>query len=227
MFNNKFIAIAIAIAILITIFSIQTAFSTSFNLNVSGEKNFEVNYKVSQPQVLFISNAPLEDIKGSVRMESISSAITLDPSNLEKTNGNVSIEVKGMETGIQKRNGHLYSKNWLDAESYPNIIFKLQKLSNVKIENTDASKGRSTASAIANGTITIHGKTKNINVKVSLTYIKESEESRKRAPGDFLSVTGKFDVALKEFDITGAQGIVGSKVGEVINIELSLFFSGK
>ena len=225
MFNNKFFAISIAI--LIIFFSAQNSFSTNFNLNLSGEKKFETNYKVSQPQIIFISNAPLEDIKGTVNMESISGAITLDPSNIEKANGNITIEVKGMETGIQKRNGHLYSKNWLDAESYPNIIFNLQKLSNVKIENSDASKGRATASAIANGTITIHGKTKNINVKVSLTYIKESEETKKRTSGDFLSVSGKFDVALKDFDITGVQGLVGSKVGEVINIDLSLFFSGK
>ncbi|OGU11894.1 MAG: hypothetical protein A2X61_10145 [Ignavibacteria bacterium GWB2_35_12] len=225
MFNNKFIAISIAI--LISIFSIQTAFSTSFNLNSSGEKKFEVNYKVSQPQILFLSNAPLEDIRGSVNAESISGLIALDPANIENANGNITIQVKGMETGIQKRNGHLYSKNWLDAESFPNIIFSLQKISNVKIENSGATKGRATASAIANGSITIHGKTKNVNVKVSLTYIKESEATRKRASGDFFSVSGKFDVALKDFDITGTQGLVGSKVGEVINIDLSLFFSGK
>ncbi len=225
MFNNKLFAIIIAL--LIPIFSVQNSFSTSFNLKTSGEKKFEVNYKVSQPQVLFLSNAPLEDIRGSVNSESISGLITFDPANIENAKGIITIEVKGMETGIQKRNGHLYSKNWLDGETYPNITFNLIQLSGVKIASSDPAKGRATANAIASGTISIHGKLKTINVDVNITYIKESEETKKRASGDFLSVSGKFDVALKDFDITGAQGLIGSKVGEVINIDLSLFFSSK
>jgi polyisoprenoid-binding protein YceI len=132
-----------------------------------------------------------------------------------------------METGIQKRNGHLCSKDWLDAETYPKITFNLQNMLGVKIEYSDVSKGRATVSGTANGTISIHGKSKTINAEVTLTYIKESEETKKRAPGDFLSVAGKFNVALEDFDITGAQGIVGSKVGKVINIDFNLFFSSK
>lgn len=203
------------------------AYSTSFNLNTSGERKFELNYKVSQPQIFFTSNAPLEDIKGSVNSEFISGTINLDPANIENVNGNVSFEVKGMETGIQKRNGHLYGKNWLDAESYPDISFVLLGLSGVKVASVDAARGRATANAIASGNITIHGKTKTINLDVTITYIKESELTKKRTPGDFLSVAGKFDAELSDFDINGTEGLIGSKVGKTINIDFELFFAGK
>ncbi|TAL69435.1 MAG: hypothetical protein EPN82_06265 [Bacteroidetes bacterium] len=206
---------------------IQTAYSSGFNLNLSGEKKFELNGKVNEPQIIFISNAPLEDMRGTVNTDAISGFIGLDPSNIENAKGTITVRVKGMETGIQKRNTHLYSDEWMDADKYPNISFTLDKISNIKLENSDASKGRSTAKGIANGNFNMHGKSKNINANVTLTYIKESEDTKKRASGDFLNVSGKFDLSLKDFNITGIQGLVGSKVGEVINIEFNLFYSSK
>ncbi|MBI5325827.1 MAG: YceI family protein [Ignavibacteriae bacterium] len=222
-YKQKTIYFLIAIAI----FSVKTAYSSGFNLNLSGEKKFEINSRVNEPQIIFISDAPLEDMKGNVNAESISGFMGLDPSNIENSKGTVTVKVKGMETGIQKRNSHLYSDEWMDADKYPNITFNLDKITNLKTESTDASKGRSVVKGTATGSFSMHGKSKSINAIVTLTYIKESEDTKKRAPGDFLNVSGKFDVSLKDFNITGIQGLVGSKVGEVINIEFNLYYSAK
>jgi polyisoprenoid-binding protein YceI len=203
------------------------SFSTGYNLNETGVKNFIVNDKVNPPQILFISTAPLMNINGSVNDDAITGTLILDPSNIEKATGNISVAVSGMETGIKTRNKHLYSPNWLDGASYPNIVFTLQKITDVKTVSTETAMNRSTISANAIGTISIHGKSKDIIVPISLTYIKESDETRKRAPGDFIHVTGKFDVSLKDYGITGIQDLIGTKVGETINIDLSLFLSSK
>ena len=223
MFKIKILTLVIAVFLFV---SNQYLYSTSFNLNTTGERNFEINYKVSQPQIFFTSNAPLEDIKGSVNSEFIKGTIFLDAANIENTNGTVSFDVKGMETGIQKRNGHLSSKNWLDAETYPAISFSLIGLSGVKVASTDLTRGRATANAIASGNIKMHGKEKLINLDVTITFIKESELTKKRTPGDFLSVSGKFEVELSDYDIKGTEGIIGNKVANTINIEFELFFAG-
>jgi polyisoprenoid-binding protein YceI len=204
-----------------------TLFATGFNLNVSGAKKFELNENVGQPQLLFLSNAPLEDIKGSVNQSNISSTFTLEPNNIEKTTGFIAFEVKGMQTGIKTRDGHLIGKDWLDGESYPYITFNLQKVTDVKVLNSDQNLGKSVATAIAVGEIYIHGKSKKLNIPINITFIRESDESKKRAKGDFILVNGKFDITLKDFNITGKGGVIGSKVGEVIKIELNLFYSSK
>ena len=71
----------------------------------------------------------------------------------------------------------------------------------------------------------MHGKTKSITVPIKLIYIKESESSKKRASGDFLSVEGKFQIALKDFEVGGKMSTVGSKVGEKIDINFRLFYN--
>ena len=190
-------------------------------------KNYTINSKVESPSIIFLSTAPLEDIKGNVQPDKISGSFTFDPNNVAASSGKVTLLVKAMETGIQLRDEHLHSDVWLDAEKYPNITFDLKKINNPKISAKDDKKGRTNYSASAEGIIKIHGKSKNIKVPINLIYIKESEETRKRASGDFISVDGKFDVALADFGVKGKEGIVGSKVGKVINIEFKLFFNSK
>jgi hypothetical protein len=74
----------------------------------------------------------------------------------------------------------------------------------------------------------MNGKSKQIDVPVNISYIKATEHTAKRAPGDLLMVEGEFDIALKDFDVKGAHGLVGTKVGETIKITFKLFYnSGK
>ncbi len=225
MINKTFLQ---RLVFLISVFALPAMlYSTNLNLNGSGTKNFFVNEKVNPAEILFISNAPLEDIRGTVNDDAVTGTLAIDPSNVELAQGVVKVNVRGMETGIKNRNKHLFSSEWLDADTYPDIIFNLLKLSNVKSSQSETIPNRASFSADAAGTITIHGKSKNIIVPISMTYIKESAETKQRAPGDFIHVSGNFDVSLKDFDISGTQGIVGTKVGEIIKINFSLFYSSK
>ncbi len=53
--------------------------------------------------------------------------------------------------------------------------------------------------------------------------MKESEATKKRAAGDLVMINANFSVALKDYNVKGKGGIVGSKVGETIQLEAALF----
>jgi polyisoprenoid-binding protein YceI len=78
-----------------------------------------LNDKVGANEMKFVSNAPLEDITGNVESKLIESEFKFDPANIESANGKISFRVDGMETGISRRDKHLQSSDWLDANKHP------------------------------------------------------------------------------------------------------------
>ncbi len=216
----KFLAIGI---LLIT--SLNHLFATDFGLNLSGDRKFTLNNNVGSNELRFTSTAPLEDIEGYVDKDVISSFVVLDPANLEKATGSVVFKVNGMETGIRTRDEHLQGPNWLDASQYPEIKFELKNLKDVKIIQKDPPLGRATAEATAVGVFTMRGISQNIISKVKITFVKESDFTKKRANGDFLFVEGSFAIKLADYNVQGSKGVIGSKVGKEINITYKLFYN--
>jgi polyisoprenoid-binding protein YceI len=54
----------------------------------------------------------------------ISGTIHFDPADMANSSVEVAIDAAGIYTGIQKRDDHLRSPDFLDAASYPQITFK-------------------------------------------------------------------------------------------------------
>jgi polyisoprenoid-binding protein YceI len=54
----------------------------------------------------------------------ISGAIHVDPADMAYSSVEISIDASGIYTGIQKRDDHLRSPDFLDVERYPQITFK-------------------------------------------------------------------------------------------------------
>lgn len=193
---------------------------TSLGLAVEGVQKIQLNNKVGKSQVKFVSAAPMEEIHGTA--SDIVGDITLDPSNLEGTTARIEVGVASMETGIKKRDEHLHSKDWLDAEQFPKIVFEVENLKDVSVKSQGA---KADIKAVATGSFTLHGITKEVSIPVEMTYLLASEKTKKRAPGDFLVVKGKFQIALKDFDISGNRGMVGSRVGTEIDLDANFFGS--
>jgi polyisoprenoid-binding protein YceI len=179
-----------------------------------GQKTVTLNDKIQKNQFTWVSEAPLENIKGS--SEGVSGSFTIDPKNLAGIRGTISTQVKTMKTGNETRDGHLQNASWLDAGKYPVITFKIENVSDVKANGNKAS-------AKATGDFTLHGVTKKMTIPVEITYMPESEATKKRASGDLVMIKADFTVGLKDFNVAGAQGIVGSKVGETIKISAQLY----
>jgi len=64
-----------------------------------------------------------------------------------------------------------------------------------------------------------------MEIPFEATYLLASEQTKKRALGDFFVVKGEFEIALKDFDIAGARGLVGNRVGKKIDLKTNFFGS--
>ena len=195
--------LAVTLGLLVTSGAASTALHAQrLSVPASGLETVTLNDKVNKNQFVWVSEAPLENIKGS--SEGVTGSFTIDPQDLT------------MNTGNATRNSHLVSAEWLDASKYPTISFTIASVDNIKTTGT-------TATATATGNFTMHGVTKKVSIPIKITYIPESDKTRARAPGDLVMVAADFNISLKDFNIAGTEGTVGSKVGETIKINAQLF----
>jgi polyisoprenoid-binding protein YceI len=189
-----------------------------------GKDKFYVNDPVKRNTVTFKSTAPLEDIVGTTN--EVTGYLNFDPDHPQKGGqGELKVAVSSLNTGIPTRDEHLVSKDWMDAESYPHIVLKINELKSVN--EVSSNESSATYDITASGEISIKGKTKKIEFPGRITFLKESEKTKSRMPGDLLAARAELEVSLADFGISGPKGmdIIGSKVGETITIEASLMAS--
>jgi polyisoprenoid-binding protein YceI len=185
---------------------------------------FSVEDPMKRNSVTFKSTAPLEDIVGTSNQ--ISGQLVFDPSNPNAGgHGELVVPVKSINTGIPLRDEHLAGTDWLNADKNPNIQFKIVEVRDVKeFKSTPDAR---TFDVTAVGEFSLNGRTKRISVPTRITYLKENEMTKQKMPGDLLAARTTFEVALADFGITGPKGmnLIGSKVGEKVEIDLSLVAS--
>ncbi len=173
-------------------------------------------------QVYFESDAPLEDIKGqSNQVIGFAIAGPADsPAALRA--GEWHLPVRSMRTGIELRDEHLAGKDWLDAESHPNIVFQIERVRDIKPgKQTDAF---SSYTVTLEGDMALHGTTRRVTIpSTTLVFMPESESTRSIAAGDLLAIRTKFEVILSEYGVS--HPVIGSKVAETVTIDLALYSS--
>lgn len=201
-----------------------TVFGGDDAMNPCGGKHgmvLHVNDPMGRNSVTFKSEAPLEDIVGT--SNDITGQIWFDPASPEKGgHGELTIPVATINTGIPLRDDHLKGADWLDADRYPNIVLKINKVNNVqKVKTTN---GAETYDVTVHGDFSLHGKTQPVEFSGRITYLKESDMTRQRLSGDLLAARATFTVPLKNYSVTGPAGmdLIGSKVGETIDVEITL-----
>lgn len=185
---------------------------------------FTVDDPTGRNTVTFKSVAPLEDIVGT--SNKVSGTLNFDPAKPEAGgSGMLSVPVASLDTGIPLRDEHLASAGWLDAAGSPNITFTIKEVKDVTpVKVTDGAK---TYDVTAVGDFSLKGKTRRMSVPARITWLKESEATKARQPGDLLAARATFDLVLADFGITGPAGmdIIGSKVGESVTVEFSVVAS--
>ncbi|RME21417.1 MAG: YceI family protein [Candidatus Zixiibacteriota bacterium] len=182
---------------------------------------FKFDDPMGRNSVVFKSEAPLEDIVGT--SNEIKGWIKFDPMHPDKgVMGELTVPTGSFNTGIPLRNKHLQSSDWLDAQRHPNITLKIKKVKNLRQVKASSDFKTYTGDVVAE--LNFHGKKKTITFPGKLTYLKESKKTKMKMPGDLVAAKGSFDVKLADFGVTGPKGmgIVGSKVGETVSIEVSL-----
>ncbi|MEN9282020.1 MAG: hypothetical protein RL594_955 [Bacteroidota bacterium] len=206
----------ISVVAAVTVTSV--AFATSIPGAAGGAKKYALNNAVGKNGIEFVSDAPMEKITGT--SDGVDGAFMLDAANLEATTGKIEVKVMTMKTANSKRDEHMYDAMWLDAAKYPTITFDVKSLKDVKVTTKD---GRSVVTAKAVGTFSCHGVTKSSTADVTITYLPESAETKKRASGNLVMIEAAFNVGLADHNITGKAGVVGKSVGETIAVKAKLF----
>ena len=197
---------------ILSLFVAINVFAQGFKVKATGEQTFSFEDKAGRNQAMFFSSTPLEDVTGL--SNDVSGSVTFDVSDVSTLKGSISISTASLKTGIELRDGHLQSENWLDAESYPEITFVIKNVSNVKSLEDNKLEAKVV------GDFTTHGVTKEVIAEVTMTYLDESEETKKRAPGDLLGVEAKFSIVLSDYEVENM--VLGQKVSDSIEITVTM-----
>ena len=163
--------------------------------------------------VIFQMDAPLESINGSG--QGIAGKVLFDPAKPESTSGTITLEAASLHVGNPVLKEHIHGKDWMNASTYPQIKFVLNKLENLRKDGLHLL-------ADARGKMTIRNITKELNAPVKVTYLKDLLVKRNRVPGDLLVIRSKFIIKRDFFGIRP-----GEKLEKVANdIEISLNVAG-
>lgn len=95
--------------------------------------------------------------KVSGRFRQLSGTIELDREHPEQASVQATIQVKSIDTGIPKRDEHLRSADFFDAQRFPEISFQSKEVRRTGKESAEIS-----------GQFTMHGVTRSIVLQVEL-----------------------------------------------------------
>lgn len=91
------------------------------------------------------------------RLGKLRGRLDLDPQRPEKAAFEISVDVAGVDTGDPKRDGHLRSGDFFDAEKHPEIVFK-----------SDAVFPKGEGRYAASGNLAIRGVTRPVSFDIEL-----------------------------------------------------------
>ena len=194
------------------------ALAGGFNVKATGNQTFSFKDKMGRNQATFFSTTPLEDISGM--SSDVMGSVTFDVQDIENTlEGEIIISTASLKSGIDLRDEHLRSADWLDAEQFPEITFKITAVKNL----IEVKENMLTANVM--GEFTCHGVTKEVNSEVTLTYLVESEMTKMRMPGDLLGARAVFSIKLSDYGVQHMA--LGKKVADDIEIKVNIVGSNK
>lgn len=146
------------------------------------------------------------NVRGS--LGAVSGSLNFDPENLAASSVEASIDVAGINTGVEDRDNHLHSADFFEVETYPNITFKS---TNVELSGDDSAK--------ITGDLTIRDVTKSVILDVEFIGQTTSPYGDTRAG---FEATTKID--REAFGLTWNQALEagGVLVGKDIKISLDI-----
>ena len=172
-----------------------TATRTTWNIDAS---HSQVEFAVKHMMIATVRGR-FADVKGTV---------VTDDSDLAKAEVDVVIDVNSIDTREAKRDAHLRSPDFFDAETFPLITFK-----STRVTGTGGDQFKLV------GDLTIHGVTREVALDVT-------SEGRAKDPwgGERAGYSAQTRVNRKDFGLTWNQALEtgGLLVGDEIKISLDL-----
>lgn len=163
------------------------------------------NIDTAHSEIQFIArHMVISKVRGHFKKWSAS--VEVDASTHRPVAAEVAIEVGSIDTREEKRDGHLRSADFFDAENHPQITFESKRVE---------PKGQNGFDMI--GDITIRGTTKEITIHAESTRGGKDPWGNER-----LILSGKASLDRREFGLRWNQALEtgGVLVGDKIEIEI-------
>jgi polyisoprenoid-binding protein YceI len=201
---------------------VAVVLSTWASLADAQPRTFNVNYT---SRATFKTDAPLETIVGTTGGQgAVTGQVTLDPAKPQDAKGTVKVDLNAVKTGIDRRDTHMRSKDFLDSEANETNRWAIFELKGVDISG--ALEPGKTIPAKVRGTLTIRGKPVETVADSTIYYLRltpEQVESQKRygLTAESLRITSKFPTTFTNHGMQVPQLLI-LKVSNDIHIEADL-----
>ncbi len=131
--------------------------------------------------------------------------ITYDDKDVTKSTVKAVIKAASIDTGIERRDAHLRTPDFFDAEKFPEITFQ-----STRVEK----KGKQ---LVAHGTFTMHGVSKEIALPFTINGVKQGADGKTT-----LGVTARATVNRRDYGINFARPDNPDFLGDLVEIELNV-----
>lgn len=169
--------------------------------------------------VKFESRAPLETIIGTTSQ--IRGEIKVDPENIIKEiSARFEVDLASIKTGIEPRDQHM-REQYLETDKYPKIIFTLDRILKASEKKLFDQKS---VDVVAEGSFDLHGVQKKQQVNVKVTFLKESQATKARMPGDLIRIEATIPFKLSDYNVKRPQFVL-LKLDDNIKVDIDVFAS--
>ena len=179
----------------------------------AAERTYTVGGDEKNSNVTFESETDFETILGHTN-----TATGVVVGDLEAGTGRVDVRVPlaSLDTGIELRNKHLQSSDWLNAKKFPEIQFvsrSVRKLDDGSWE--------------IDGEFTLHGVAKPLTVKAQVRPIPAAAaKAAGLGKGEWLRISAPFEVKLSDHGVSVPKMVAG-RVSDLWKVKLNLFVNDK
>ena len=143
-------------------------------------------------------------VKG--RFTEFAGRIVLDHADIGRSSVEVTIKAASVDTGIKRRDAHLQSADFLEADLYPDIRF----------QSTKIEAGRDRDTLRLEGSLTIKGKSRAVMLEVDELDHSRSPDGEEVSYYGTSSELDRFD-----FGMRYRRGLIGRTLKVIINVQAS------
>jgi polyisoprenoid-binding protein YceI len=153
-------------------------------------------------------NFKVKHVVGKVagKFGKFSGTFNYDPTHLDKTSAQAMIEIASIDTGIEKRDNHLRTPEFFDAQKYPTLTFKSTGITDV-----------SGTTAKLHGDLTMHGVTKPVVLDLIIEGVAQDPKGNSIAGASAIVHINRAD-----FGVGPTSGAMAGMIGSDIEIDIEV-----
>lgn len=202
---SRFQPVTFSVVVLASLFASGAAMASDRTFTIGGEdKNNNITFQ---------SESDFETILG--HSNTASGRVVVD---FDAGTGSVDVHVPAasLDTGIELRNKHLQSSDWLDAKKFPEVRFVTRSASKAGDGLWDLV-----------GDFSVHGVPTPMTVRAKVKPIpSEAAKAAGLGKGEWLRVSTSFEVKLSDHGVAVPSKLAG-RVSDLWTVKINLFVNAK